>query len=258
MWQFIKDHWSTTAAVAVVALVQPWLRWAWNKWAKTGSVDVHLTGNLDIGFSGLGATLGASGTLRAVGRDIFINNITVEVVRTSDGARHTLDWGAFRGRAVAPALQAAPPEMPAAFMLLMVAPKPFNIIFIDEGTQVAVKGLTQPVTSSWQQSLQAANIPANPPEGTAQHYRQTFQPTAIHVNAFADLDPLIYWRPGDYNVHMHIHSTRPARTFDYDFQFTLTPADVVMLRLNRLGILAAACNQPAQYNFAYAAHRALV
>src|SRR5207253_5016876 len=86
--------------IAVLALIQPWIIWLYRKYGRGGDIDVHHTGNVEVGFSALGATVGLQGTLRAADRDFFVSSMTLEVLREADGSRHTLEWGAFRPPAV--------------------------------------------------------------------------------------------------------------------------------------------------------------
>lgn len=60
------ETWTALATVlAFVALIQPWLLGAWRRLYKRGTVDIHETGKIEIGYSGFGATVGIMGTLRA-------------------------------------------------------------------------------------------------------------------------------------------------------------------------------------------------
>src|SRR5438067_1136828 len=95
MWGWIKT-WDLRTVVAVVALAQTWVYWAWRKWGRAGHLDVHRTGTVEVGFSGWGATVGVHGTLRSVDRDFFVSSMTLTVIRESDHSQHKLEWGAFR------------------------------------------------------------------------------------------------------------------------------------------------------------------
>lgn len=179
--------------------------------------------------------------------------MTVDVIRQADGARHTLEWGAFRPPVLLVGAQTAPTEMPAGFMLQTTTPRRFNFLFFDLAVQAAVKSATEALTNQWKTSIQADNVQ---PEARAAYYAQTTMPSRVHVDAFAALDRLIYWDPGEYEYRMKIHTTRPAHDFEHTGRFTLTAQDSATLSANRMGILASACDQPATWGFASAPYRA--
>lgn len=252
MWQFIKGWWDIRTAIAVVALIQPWVLWLYRKYGKGGHIDVHPTGNVEIGFSALGATVGLQGTLRAVDREFFVSSMALEVVREADQSRHTLEWGAFRPPAVLVGETKDPIEMPAGFMLQPLAPRRYNIVFVDMATQAAVRQLTDPLQAAWFTALTANDLA---PDGRQQYYEAEFNRTALHVNTFADLDPIIYWHPGDYRIQLRIHTTRPDRNFSETRRFTLTGADIAGLRGNRIPMLLQVVGLPSRLHFAYSTYR---
>ena len=121
--------------------------------------------------------------------------------------------------------------MPAGFMLQPTAPRRYNIVFIDMAAQAAVRQLTDPLQAAWFAALTANNVPT---DGHQNYYETQFNGTLLHVNTFADLDPIIYWHPGEYRMRLKIHTTRPDGDFFENWRFTLTAADVTGLRNNRL------------------------
>ena len=54
--------------IATVALVQPWMIALWKRFVRPGTIDIHETGTIEIGYSSFGPTIGLRGTLREIGR----------------------------------------------------------------------------------------------------------------------------------------------------------------------------------------------
>src|ERR1700682_1369881 len=82
--------------VATVALIQPWIIALWRKAFRPGSIDIHETGTIEIGYSSFGPTVGLRGTLRAVHHDQFVRIIDLTVIKEKDAARHFFPWVVFR------------------------------------------------------------------------------------------------------------------------------------------------------------------
>ena len=75
--------------VAAVALVQPWVIGLWKKFFRPGTIDIHETGTIEVGYSGFGPTIGLRGTLRAVHRDQFVRDIQLAVAKLKDDSKHS-------------------------------------------------------------------------------------------------------------------------------------------------------------------------
>lgn len=241
------------AAIAIVALVQPWLYWLYKKYGKGGHLDVHRTGQLEVGFSYFGPTLGLQGTLRAVDRDFFVSRMLLVLVRDADNARHEFEWGAFRPPQLLLGEPKDPVETPAGFMLQPLAPRRYNILFIDTQTRSSVLQLAERLSRGWAESVHTAAVPH---DSIRQHYEQVFSRQPLHIDTFSALERLIYWEPGSYTVRLTIQCTRPNRTFTDVFKFSLTPEDVASLRLNKLTVLAAAVDQvPTGWRWNFASPR---
>lgn len=82
--------------VAVVALAQPWAFAFYRRFFRPGQVDIYETGNIEIGFSGFGPTIGLYGTLRALNRESFARSIDLRLVRLKDRAEHRFSWALLR------------------------------------------------------------------------------------------------------------------------------------------------------------------
>src|SRR2546422_2957411 len=84
-----------TLAIAIVALILPGAIWAWSTYWRKGTVDVHETFTIEVGFSSYGPTIGMNGTLRAVHHDLFIRSIDLVVTKMKDSSRYAFEWLLF-------------------------------------------------------------------------------------------------------------------------------------------------------------------
>ena len=120
--------------MAFAALIQPWLVTVWRKVFKRGKVDIYETPTAEICFSALGATIGLTGTLRSRDRDMFIQSARLTLGK--NGTTRNFNWFAFRVPKISvgtTAGQSAEISMdaPYSFMILMLEPHRFNILFSD-------------------------------------------------------------------------------------------------------------------------------
>jgi hypothetical protein len=79
--------------------------------------------------------------------------------------------------------------------------------------------------------------------------------TKEHVDAFAALDRVVYWKRGRYDLFFKFHTTRPAKVVESHWSFVLTDEDAESLHGNRIAIMRAVVGQPAQFNFAHPVYR---
>src|SRR5437867_21983 len=117
-----------TVAIALVALVQPWIVALWKKYLRKAAVEVYETRTIEIGHGNFGATVGLVGTFQALHRDAFVRRAGVVVVRRKDRAEQRLNWRAFRQQTVAVGSGTATTlELPSSFLLTVSAPFRYNI-----------------------------------------------------------------------------------------------------------------------------------
>jgi hypothetical protein len=212
--------------VAAVALLQYWIIAAWRRYFRPGTLDIHETGPIEIGYSRYGPTIGLYGTLRSVHRDIFVRDALLVVRRLRDQSQHRFDWAWARSGTAT--------ELPAGFLVPESQAQRYNLIFADVDTREDIGRTLAPVSEDWVQE-----IVANPPQDDAARYALYggFSNTQVHVNAHAELTRLSYWDDGDYELLLEIHTTRPDKTFTKSWRFSLTQNDESLLRLNAIPVL---------------------
>lgn len=246
---WLKDSFVANV-IALAALAQPWIYWVWKKYFRTGRIDIHETAKVEVGYSGLGATIALYGTLRSVHEDEFVRSIELLVTRIPDNMQRRYEWLAFRPATIViggPGQTEL--EIASGFMLLTSQPRKYNIIFVDPVFQAQVISVTQVVRTAWatfvaQNGVSGANINA---------LFHQFRMTPDHVTAYTALDRMLDWRPVEYAVDVRVNTANPENTFSRRLGFALTAQDVANLRSNCFRIIEESCGIPTTgpYSFAY-------
>jgi hypothetical protein len=271
----VKD-WSTetwtalATIVAFIALIQPWLLSLWRRLFKRGSIDIHPTSLIEVGYSGFGATIGLMGTLRAVDRDMFVQWVKLILVRSDDSVRE-FEWNAFRtpkisvGTAVGQSAEVGL-QVPFSLLILALQPHQFNIIFSDPELIRAAQPTIQAMHSAWIERTQKLGLGLQPSQSHP-NYQQNLKRwqrafteflTDITVQeALAVLNHLFYWNVGTYHLTMYVQTARPNKVYKETWSFTLTEGDVEKFKSNTYSILEELCGLPltaGAYGFAYPAY----
>jgi hypothetical protein len=143
-------------AIALIALIAPGLPWAYRRWFKKGRVEVHPTGNIEVGYGNFGPSIALQGTLQGIDRDLFIRTISLRVTREADDARHEFEWAVFRSSRF---VNTRPREiawtLPSSFLLLTSQPFRYNIVFNDAAfRQQYVQPLLDNLRAEWVNRVQ--------------------------------------------------------------------------------------------------------
>lgn len=69
---------------------------------------MHPTASIEVGFSNFGPTISLVGTIRAQYHDVFVDRMSVRVIRLRDQAQHVFGWRAFRSNSILVNPTAAP------------------------------------------------------------------------------------------------------------------------------------------------------
>ena len=246
---------AATAFVGLAALVRPDVSRAFRHWRS--KIDVHPAGQIEIGFSIFGPTVGIQGTLRAIGRDEFVARSWMTIERISDHLRHDFEWAVFRPQAVSP--PSASWEVAAGFLVSKAAPRRFNIQFHDTAT---AKRLSAPLTelkNAWLQHLQKKNIRLADvqPKDVRKEYDQFLELNKeTSGRAYQAIDRDFYWVQGDYRLCLSVETSRPAKVFLYTYKFCLSEPESVSIRANVTACMLTACNVPDTiFSFALPAYQ---
>jgi hypothetical protein len=126
--------------IATIALIQPWIIAIFRKVFLKGTIQIHETSQIEIGYSTFGETIGLHGTLVAYSKDQFVSNIELKVIKQRDNSCHYFDWGVFRsakfnvgsGKDISF-------ELPSGFLIATSQPHKYNIQFFDTQIQNEVR-----------------------------------------------------------------------------------------------------------------------
>jgi len=264
MKEFFKIY--GTIIIATVALIQPWLVALWKKYFRQGKIEIYQTGNIEIGYSAFGPTIGLNGTLRCLNRDLFVQKIYLELIKEKDSSTHIFEWGVFRTEKLTiEGNQQASLELPSGFMSLTSVPYRYNIQFHDLLLQSEMRPIINNVKEKWSKKIteidktelmrllsQNLSLPVQLQDPFGPLY-DTFSRSSTHVEAFGSLNQLYYWEEGIYSLKMTARTSKPDKLFGKKWQFTLNKEEVKIVRLNVLKLLQDTCNRPSfgPYFFAY-------
>lgn len=247
-----------TLVIALIALIQPWFIALYKRIFGKGKINIYESGNIEIGYSVWGPTIGINGTLRCVNRDIFVYSMNLEIVKNKDKSKHQFEWGLFRSQKLTLKGEEGEFELPYGFMLITTQPKRYNISFIDTKTREEMNTSMIKLTSEWN-TLLSKSIPLGQ-ELRTQKYSNEFSKLSAHTEAFSKIDRLCYWEPSEYDITLKVMTSKPDQTFEKKWKFNLNEEQVKLLRLNVIKILADCCSIPLYplSTFAYSKYESLV
>jgi hypothetical protein len=233
--------------LALFAIIEFWAKVLWDKYFRQGKIDYYETGTVVVGYTPGGPTIGLSGTLRALNRDVFIRSIDLLVVRGKDKAQHNFKWTAFQSPKIDIAGgQVASMEIPSGFMVSPNSPHRFNIVFNDNDLFKDIRPLLNAYYSEWYRTAEELNKIWPPLTGTPpskdileQQFAviERFRNSKIHVDTYTALDRKCYWEQDDYQLIINVTTSKPNKTFPKKYRFAITEADSKIIKLNVIRIL---------------------
>lgn len=242
--------------ISGIALAQVWVI-ALIKRLRRAKVELYPTGNLEIGFSGFGPTIGVIGTWRALNRDTFVKSISVRVTRCRDASSHTFNWRAFRDTTFSFDPSFVPKfELASSFLLTANTPTRYSIFFVDDAFTADVSPRVAPLVNLWNQfrEEQFENLPEEirnfDPSMVNEILFSRFIDAGRTLDAYTTLDRAFYWTAGKYDILIQVESDGRKTPLSQKYHFTLSEDDVILLRQNSVAILRAVCGQPTHFNFA--------
>jgi hypothetical protein len=223
---------------------------------RNGRIEIHETGNIQVGYGGLGASVALIGTLRGIGKEMFVKRLQAIVERRRDGARSEMGWSRDRANgdgSVTPV---------SGFLLTPARPINYNILFAEEAFTSRMAGRMDDIASAWNQFL-SKSVEELSKDGTqvdletvakdsrlAEQIFSKFLQEAVCHNLWTDLDHAMYWEPGEYRLQLRVESAEGHR-FSKSWNFRLTEDDSKRLRVNSMIALRAAARMAAPFASAY-------
>jgi hypothetical protein len=268
MGDFLKNY--GTLILAIYGILQVWFIAFWKKHIRNGLINIYETGTIEIGYSAFGPTIGLNGTLRALNKDVFIKSIDILVIREKDKAQHTFNWIAFRPPKIDFAgTQPITMEIPSSFLVSPDSPHRYNIVFSDGDHFDDIRYLYNEYISEWYKTSKQLSDIWHPSLGTIPQpeiiSRQSalieeFKSSKIHIDMYTTLDRKCYWETGDYSLTINVRTSKPDKIFSNCYNFAITEADSINLKLNVITILQEPISnylriQNYPYNFAYSVYK---
>ncbi len=243
--------------ISGIALLQFWVAALWRKWRKP-VIEVHPSGNIEIGYGSFGPSIGIIGTLRTIHKDIFVRNIYLKVVKKKDESTHSFNWRAFRSITISTTPSDVPSlEIASSFLLTEKNPYKFNIFFVDEVFIAEISPQVGGMPQKWsefrnnelREIAPDSAIVKNPM--IEEEIYDKFSKSKQITDEYSILDRAFYWEAGEYSLDIVVNTTKPAHKCFKKFRFSLTETDVKQLRLNTIGIIRYLCGFKVILFFAY-------
>ncbi len=243
--------------VAILAFVQPWLIILWKKFFKRGHMEIYQTGQLEVSYSTFGATLGVLGTLRAFNVDMFIKNISIELVKLKNSSKSKFEWGIFRDQKYKLSGEHDTTlDLPSAFMVAKSLPKNFNIQFHNKEVQAEINRILKELQDKWFDKLKENKLFSTSLEDPTAKVKMSalynsFKKEPIHTDSYTQLDRLFDWEAGDYSLEIRVETSKPDKEFTKRLKFKLAEGDFKSLRLNTIKMLNDTCEQSAYGDYSF-------
>ena len=248
--------------ISLLALVQVWIIEAWKRF-RPGKTEIYEKEQIEVGYSGLGPTIGLYGTIRSVHKDVFVSSITLTLIRLKDNATIGLEWLAFRPRSMRIyGNEDVDLEMVSGFMLRTSDPKQFNIIFTDEDFLEEHKAKMDQLRADWWRFKQeriadifesgdSKEIQKIDHQALNESLFEEYYSAGRNLNFYTALNQNFFWQPGDYHVEVNVKVADPNKSESWNFEFALSPDDSESLRQNAIPSIREALGLAYNYHFAF-------
>lgn len=256
-------HFWGALIVAFVALIQPWILALYRRIFQAPTVQAFHAGNIEIGYSAFGPTVGLNGTLTVKNKDVFIQAIDLEVVRLKDHSTHKYEWSYFRSNKVRLSqLTDMEVELAAGFILSIRQPHRYNILFIENKAQQELVSDLQKLSKAWNEFFLSKVVEISKDTSNASFDQirpaiyDEFSHSPIHVDTWGKVDRARYWEVGDYSVTMTVKTSNPDKSFSFDWGFSLDETNATLLSYNSSEILRTMCGSgTGTWNFGNCAYK---
>ncbi len=195
-------------------------------------INAYPAGQIEIALNQFSSTIALFGTLESQRVDSFITKIELLVTDTTGQFSRTFEWRAFKPYTFSLVEQEDMKlELVSAFLLSSKAPFKYNIVFVDDDLLKFYASETQQIHQLW--------------KGDEKKDIEAFVQTDI-VQAMMDkFHDAFYWKAGNYNLDMVIHTTK--KTHCTKFQFNLAQQQVDVLKSNIIKIVKLICDEKMQF-----------
>jgi hypothetical protein len=246
--------------LAIYAILQVWLIAFWKKFIWKGKIVIFESGGIEIGFAGFGPMITLTGTFRSQRKDVFVQDVTINLTRESDGANFRLGWAAFRS----PQIKIGDPmattvELPSGINVRIDQPIRYSIIFWDKKVQAQINRRLSPVFNEWKQFLlqrqekirRTLRNPDMTEDALLEKYFAEFRETSEIVQTALEFHASTSWlQSGMYRIKVEVNASSPDKIFSKKWKFFLDEEFSIGFRGNSLATLRELCLGKVEYYIA--------
>ena len=203
----------------------------------------HLAEKVEIGYSQFGPTLKLAGTLSARDHVTFVNNISLSLLRHTDGAMFIFNWFAFLSSSATTNSETGQDfKMPAKFLISPATPFQYNILFVDQLHYTEMNPILKFLKQNWEIAVEKLPLTATPTD-----YLRLFE-SYLKMNfvqeGHSKLIKFCYWEAGEYELNIVFLTREDRPLLELKKSFVLEEADISALKKNSAMIMAELCHQP--------------
>jgi len=216
------------------------------------AIRTHLSDTLEVGYNQFGPTLGVEGSIAALDKLVFVNNISILVTRLRDKATLPFSWLAMRphrfklGRDLGIDL-----KMPDKFLVTPAKPFAFNILFTDQNQYKVMNPSLKLIQQYWECFWSPTENPQEKSSPNPQKRFEDFIKNSDIGGLHSKLQKLCYWDAGEYALNFFLIDRDAKPIQEIQKLFSLNAEDAKTLRENSATILADLCGQTdISYSFA--------
>ncbi|MGE0668950.1 MAG: hypothetical protein AB7O49_20550 [Sphingomonadales bacterium] len=239
--------------IALIALVQPWLLYAYRELVQRGTRQLFPTGAIELGFSAYGSTLAIGGTLLAKHKSQIIRYFSVEIVRSEgDGPQIPFIWLLSRENQISGTISQGVQNLVSlkpqqALYIKSEEPQSFQIVFSDKDITENMQANVIALQNEWR---------AIPEVERQKYLKEDFTEFVENevVKSFLNrLSSRLYWRKGRYHIHLKLHAEGGrSQSSSHTYEFAVTAEEEKIFLSNMLITLAeGVTGQSLQYQFVY-------
>lgn len=251
IWKYFLNGWKAMKIEILLSYIFPIIAilggipgiiMIYKNYIQRPRLDVFEAAFLEIGFDNLGPTIELMGTLNATNRDVFIKSIDLVVTRNDDNLTHNFNWFAFKTKKF---MRDENYELPYSFLVTTSSPHRYCIQFHDEDTYQKIINQRYYLNSIWHELYNSKDN-----QELTNNIISTYEERSANIKS--DIDRLLYWEEGEYNIRLIINTKYPDKVLEQVYKFNLTKFDAQKLRMNVKHFIDEPVKQAFQdYNYLF-------
>ena len=257
MGDFLKDY--GAHLLGFVALAQVWVIALWKKYLRKSTVEIHPAGTIEIGFGNFGPSISLLGTLRVRSRDVFVDEMRVQVTRMKDKAEKTLYWKAFRSNTISLTMNISESvEIARSFSVTTDIPREYNVFLASTDFASNYLAKIPHLRNAWR-TFVTNTVQQNDPNllsaalqdpNISGQFFEKFMSQNLAAELYELLNNDFFWHASEYRIDLTISCTNPTPDVATSWMLTLNEQDEKDLRLNIVSLIRELVYLPPWYSVA--------